>query len=713
MARQILWMIALAGVGCQCEAESPDLIFDAGPGGPVLPSCEGALVNDPISGRCVPSRGVSRKCPEGQSYDTDHPWAVEALESGAAVVYVAEGGTGSGSEAEPMGDLGQALQQLQERGGLILLGDGSFTVGAQPLVTEPVTVIGRCSSGSTIGGQVGGRWNVNGFGASARMRLAGLRLNMGLKASNLRSLQLNQVVTKAETGQRSQPGIEIRSEEDEGIEFLAQNVEVSHWAQALFATIGIARVEISGSRMEQLGTGAVEVHQTKDDAVILINNNLLTTREDADAVVAIGKPQGLGATIEERENLVDTFQGEVTIRDNTIRGLPDEAINRQRDDGAQMGVAVRYPRLSADNRITLRNNTISDLRDAGIWLRQVSTSAEGDDTGEWVVDGNTIERVARGMVIDHITGRMTVSENAMVEPDGVGVALRYPGSGVSLTKNGVVGPGGRGYDLGPAKAPNSTISLVENQVSGALRSGFYLRAAGGGTWTLTANTAANCDWGFAAVGGSEGDDEAATLSFSGNGVVALDPETHRVGIGVVDVKGDVQLDGDRVESARVGMWLERNHGGTITVVNPALIRAGGASLLAIGNNSAVEIDELVTPQIDRAAIAYDDLMDGADSAVQIGLLLLDNRAVSLVNVSALVNPVDHAIVVDRSALDDGHYAGLDLVTDASMRAQGIEGPDNSFRMGALSGVTIEGSGAVRFVEGGDLPIPRGWLRGAP
>ena len=37
----------------------------------------------------------------------------------------------------------------------------------------------------------------------------------------------------------------------------------------------------------------------------------------------------------------------------------DEAINRQRDDGAQMGVAVRYPRLSADNRITLRNNTIS------------------------------------------------------------------------------------------------------------------------------------------------------------------------------------------------------------------------------------------------------------------------------------------------------------------------------------------------------------------
>ena len=55
----------------------PDLIFT--PGGPVLPSCEGALVNDPISGRCVPSRGVSRKCPEGQSYDTAHPWAVEAL----------------------------------------------------------------------------------------------------------------------------------------------------------------------------------------------------------------------------------------------------------------------------------------------------------------------------------------------------------------------------------------------------------------------------------------------------------------------------------------------------------------------------------------------------------------------------------------------------------------------------------------------------------
>ena len=74
--------------------------------------------------------------------------------------------------------------------------------------------------------------------------------------------------------------------------------------------------------------------------------------------------------------------------------------------------------------------------------------------------------------------------------DGVGVALRYPGSGVSLTKNGVVGPGGRGYDLGPAKAPNSTISLVENQVSGALRSGFYLRAA---KWHLDPDGEHRCE----------------------------------------------------------------------------------------------------------------------------------------------------------------------------------------------------------------------------
>ena len=73
-----------------------------------------------------------------------------------------------------------------KNGGLILLGDGDFTVGAQPLVTEPVTVVGRCSSGSNIGGQVGGHWNVNGFGENAHMRLAGLRLEMGLKASNLK-----------------------------------------------------------------------------------------------------------------------------------------------------------------------------------------------------------------------------------------------------------------------------------------------------------------------------------------------------------------------------------------------------------------------------------------------------------------------------------------------------------------------------------------------
>ena len=285
-----------------------------------------------------------------------------------------------------------------------------------------------------------------------------------------------------------------------------------------------------------------------------------------------------------------------------------------------MGIAVRYPRLSADNRIDIRGNTISDLRDAGVWLRQVAASVEGDDTGQWSVLKNTIERVARGMVIDHITGTMSVSENAMVEPDGVGVALRYPGSGVTLSQNGVVSPGGRGYDLGPAKAPTSTITLTENQVSGAVRSGFYLRAAGGGTWNLSSNTAHDCDWGFAAVGGTEGDDQAATLTFSGNGVVAMDADTHRVGIGILDVKGDVSISGDRLESSRVGIWLERNHGGTISITNPAMIRAGGASLLAIGNNSSIAVDEMVIPQVARASIAYDDLADGGDRATQVGVL---------------------------------------------------------------------------------------------
>ena len=56
--------------------------------------------------------------------------------------------------------------------------------------------------------------------------------------------------------------------------------------------------------------------------------------------------------------------------------------------------------------------TPSRIRDAGIGFGSLLLG-RGDDTGE-VVDGNTIERL-RGPVIDHITGRMTVSENAMVE----------------------------------------------------------------------------------------------------------------------------------------------------------------------------------------------------------------------------------------------------------------------------------------------------------
>ena len=78
--------------------------------------------------------------------------------------------------------------------------------------------------------------------------------------------------------------------------------------------------------MEQLGTGVIEVHQTIDNAQVLISNNLLTTREDADVVVAVGKPQGLGATIDERESLVDTFHGEVIIRDNTVACLTKRSL---------------------------------------------------------------------------------------------------------------------------------------------------------------------------------------------------------------------------------------------------------------------------------------------------------------------------------------------------------------------------------------------------
>ena len=89
---------------------------------------------------------------------------------------------------------------------------------------------------------------------------------------------------------------------------------------------------------------------------------------------------------------------------------------------------------------------------------------------------------------------------------------------------------------------------------------------------------------------------SATLSFSGNGVVALDPETHRVGIEVVDVKGDVHstaIGWSASASGLSGTWRHDHRR------QPGADSAGGASLLAIGNNGAVEIDELVTPDRSR------------------------------------------------------------------------------------------------------------------
>jgi hypothetical protein len=708
-------LVALVVEGCSCSAGAPQLTADAGvPDGPRLPDCTGSAVNDPISDRCVPGRGVTTLCPDN-GFDEAHPWAVAATEAGAATIYVAQGGTGSGSKEDPMGTVGSALTELQDRGGLILLGDGEFVVETQPNVTEEVAIIGRCASGTMLSGQVRGRWHLRGFGERAVMKLSGLHLAMGLQVSNLRAIHLNQVVLKADSGQTAEVGIYLSSESDEpGTEMIASGVEISHWAAAIVGNLGVRRLEVHNAKLEKLGRSAIYVHRTTPDAHIEVTNSLLTTGDDAEVILGVGHTQGFGQTLEERERVVDTFSGTVLIRGNDLRGVPEATVERLAESGAEHGIAVRYPRLG-DNVIEVRDNTVTDVRRYGIWLRQYTVSGEGadqhitaidDDSGVWTLAGNHIERVGRGIVAERITGRLEVVENAVTRADDVGITLRNPGTDNELANNGVVEAAGRGIEIGPAFTGRSAAQLSANRVVMSGRTGVVIRTRLGGSWTLAENEVNGAVWGFA-FEGRDADDQPSTVSLTGNSVLAVD-----VGFAAIGLRGELTSERDRVETPGIGFWIERSAGGSVSIDNPALLQVAGAAIFAIGNNAELHFNNLTLPSPEKRTLPFDDGAEAAGAAIDYGVLALDNRSVVISGLDAAVNSVPFALLIDRTHASQERY-GVDVSSAATMRLDGLAGASGVFRLGESGGASLSGDSGDSLGGLAGAPVPRGLTRGAP
>ncbi|MBM64755.1 MAG: hypothetical protein CMH55_00810 [Myxococcales bacterium] len=717
--RNLALLLALGFSACNCEPESPDLLFDAG-SGDNRPTCQGSSVNDPITGRCVRSRGVTSKCPDG-AYDESHPWALEAVSLGYATIYVAQGGTGSGSKDEPMGDLGAAIERLQERGGAILLGEGNHTITMRPILTKPVTIIGRCAESTVVAGQVRGVWQVAGAGADAALRLSGLDVEMGLRLQDIPTVALNQVVLKAEAGQRAEVGIHIGMDDTvatnlgTGATLVAAGVEVSFWDTGVSATRNLQHLELTGGRLEGLGRAAVQIKHTTETGHILVEDNLLTTGEDAEYVVSVGETGSFGRTVEEKERVVDQFSGTVIIRNNTVRGLPNETEERIADKGAESGIVIRYPRVQAENSIEVSDNLVSDTRDSGIWVRQFTESTQGDnlvqtrpddDTGSWLLANNQIERVGTGLLAERITGALVIRDNVVADTDDRGFGLRDLGLTTDLRGNGVNNSRVRGFDIGPFFAEGE-ITIENNAAIDIRNTGFNLRADGGGSFELRENEVRGARWGFA-FSGKDADDTAANVTSSTNNVVDA-----TLGFGLHRFKGQFESNTDRAQVQGPAWWLERTGGGQAIIVDPALIEARGAAVYAAGNTGAVELRNVVLPTMGNRALPFEEGISAHTAEIETAIVLLDNRVVRIHGVDANLNSVPRALLADRSQVGADNPYELDLETGATFEVNDLEGAAGAFTRGDLGAINASGNSAGRLEPAGDEAQPRGSPRGAP
>lgn len=727
--RNLALFLVLSLAGCNCEPPAADLVFDAG-SGPTLPTCQGQAVNDPVTGRCVRTRGVTSKCPDGP-YDEAHPWAASAEASGYSTIYVSEGGTGSGSKDDPMGNLGSAIERLQQRGGAILIGEGDHTITMMPILTKPVTIIGRCAESTTVSGQVRGVWNVTGNGPEAGLRMSGIDIEMGLRLLNIPDVALNQVVLKAEAGQRAEVGVHVSMDDavasnlGRGIQLEAYGVEISFWDTGITAARNLAHLELEGGKMESLGRAAVLLKHTVDDAHLRIENSLLTTGEDAELVVSVGATGSFGRTIEEKERVVDQFSGTVIIRNNTVRGLPNETEERIEDRGAEHGIVVRYPRTNPQNSIEVADNLISDTKEAGIWIRQFTETTIGDnlvqttasdDTGSWLLANNQVERVGTGILTERITGTLVVRDNVVADTDDRGFALRSLGNDTDLRGNGVSNSRVRGLDIGPFFADGS-ITIQNNAAISIHNTGFNLRTESGGSFELRENEVRGSRWGFS-FSGQASDDLAANVTSTGNNVVDAE-----LGYALHRFKGQFESNSDRAQVQGPAWWFERTGGGQAIVTDPALFQAQGVAVYAAGNNGAIELRNLVLPRncgdgetagcMERGTLPFEEGISQQDAEVATSLMLLDNRVVRIHGVNAELNSVSHGLLVDRSQTGADNPYSMDLETGAIFEVTGLQGDIGAFTKGNLGAINASGDGAAQLEPAGDAPQPRGSTRGAP
>jgi alpha-tubulin suppressor-like RCC1 family protein len=480
-----LWLVSCSGE----EAPRPEPP-DAGKLG-----CTGAELTDPVTGRCVAQLGETSICP-ADGFDTEHPWL-----NGTEVVFVADGGTGSGDERNPVGTLDAALDALPG-GGVIVLSKGRYSVPAE--VANDVTFVGSCAAEVVFEGL----FNLSG----GKVRMTGVNLSGGLKASGVEALTLHQVrIASVEGNGLVLSGVGSLSLSQSSLDSVAQNglvingetIELGMTGVDFLGPIGIDGIAIGnlGGSHHRWSIADSRFGDILGSAINMPDVGLVVPLADLDLRgntflgpigidgIAIGNLGGTHWVIESNQfgnlggsavriagQLTDLnvskneflgpigidgialgpigIDGIATVAENTFAGIGARSIDVLQASGTLSlsantitdsgWPAVAVSEIGEDGTLMINNNTLSGIDQIGI-------SVEGS-VGQVVLSGNVIVDVgvseigggevppAMGfavLVVD--TTNLTACENTF-ERNQVGVLVDSSGWGKTYANPDLAGP---------------------------------------------------------------------------------------------------------------------------------------------------------------------------------------------------------------------------------------------------------------------------------
>jgi alpha-tubulin suppressor-like RCC1 family protein len=398
--------------------------------------CAVDQIKDGVTGRCVSELGESSTCPN-DNFDMEHPWL-----AGSETLFVAVGGSGPGGEKDPLGDLTAAVAALPN-GGVIALGKGIYNTPDQ--LPGTITLVGNCATQTLLEG----RLNVSG----EQVRIAGLTLGGGLKASGVKTLALHQV--------------RVVAPEASGLQLI--QVGTLALSRSSFGAIADSAIALEGDTLEVGINGVDFLGPIGHDGISIgslggIHHSwTLTSNRFSDiAGSALNAPDlGVVTPLADLQVTGNNFLGPIGHDGISIGNLGGTHWLIESNQFASLaGSALRLTGTLTDLSIS-KNNFLGPIGTDGISLGPIGMD------GVSKIDGNTFTNVgARAIDLVEASGTMEVAGNTISDSGWPAISASDIGATgtLAISDNALTGVDQLGITIegtvGPVTLENNTITDV-------------------------------------------------------------------------------------------------------------------------------------------------------------------------------------------------------------------------------------------------------------